>query len=60
MYMFLSDLIPGFGANSGAGNMACYNMPFGILLAIIISGILLGVLIMRYLIFPIIKKDDVP
>lgn len=60
MYMFLSDLIPGFGANSGAGNMACYNMPFGILLMIIISGILLGVLIMRYLIFPIIKKDDVP
>lgn len=60
MYMFLSDLIPGFGANSGAGNMACYNMPFGILLMIINSGILLGVLIMRYLIFPIIKKDDVP
>lgn len=56
LFMFVSDAFPGFGPSYNH----CYNIPFQILLLIIISGIVVGVLVMRYLIFPLVKKDDVP
>lgn len=58
MYLFLSSTIPGFGTNDGESE--CYNMPFGTLILIIVSGIVAGIIIMRYLIFPLIKKDNIP
>lgn len=56
LFMFVSDAFPGFGPSYNH----CYNIPFQILLLIIISGIAVGVLVMRYLIFPLVKKDDLP
>ncbi len=58
MLMFLSDDFPGFGSNDG--RHICYDMPLQTLLLIIGSGVILGTVVMRYLIFPIIKKDDLP
>lgn len=58
MFLFLSDAFPGFGANSN--RFACYDMPLQTLLAIIISGVIIGTVVMRYLIFPIIRRDDTP
>ncbi|WP_171972505.1 glycosyl hydrolase family 18 protein [Mucilaginibacter polytrichastri] len=57
MWLYLADSIPWFGAGSGNN---CIDMPFSKLLIIIVSGILLGTAVMRFLIFPAIKKDDTP
>ncbi|HEX5555509.1 MAG TPA: glycoside hydrolase family 18 protein [Chitinophagaceae bacterium] len=58
MFLFLSDILPGFGASGF--NHTCYDMPLQTLLLVIISGIALGIAIMRFLIFPLIKKEDIP
>ncbi len=58
--LFLSDAVSGFGTNVSDAGKACYGMPIQTLLLIIISGLVLGIIIMRYLIFPLIKKDNIP
>lgn len=55
MWLYLADEVPWFGAGKN-----CIDMPFSKLLLIILSGIALGTLVMRFLIFPAIKKDDKP
>ncbi|MES2373018.1 MAG: glycosyl hydrolase family 18 protein [Bacteroidota bacterium] len=41
-------------------NDTCINMPFPTLMAIILVGILIGVLITRYLIMPLLERNDIP
>ncbi|MCJ8208318.1 glycoside hydrolase family 18 protein [Mucilaginibacter sp. RS28] len=57
MSLYLMDSIPWFGASNKDG---CINMPFHDLMGIIIFGLVTGMLIMRFLIFPFIKKEDIP
>ncbi len=60
IYLFMSDLVPGFGTNVNETGRACYDMPIQTLLLIILSGLVLGIVIMRYLIFSLIRRDNVP
>jgi spore germination protein YaaH len=55
MWLYIDSSVPWFGPGKN-----CVNMPFGILLLIIFTGILLGSLIMRFLIFPAIQRDEKP
>ncbi len=41
-------------------NDDCINMPFPTLMAIILVGMLIGVLITRYLIMPLLRRNDIP
>ncbi len=66
-FCFTSDLIPLFGVSALSSNSLdcvtdpkCINIPFNTLLLIIFISILLGFLIFRYLITPLIKRDDLP
>jgi spore germination protein YaaH len=55
MWLYIDNSIPWFGAGEN-----CLDMPFTVLLLIIFTGILLGSLIMRFLIFPAIQHDEKP
>lgn len=55
MWLYIDNSIPWFGAGEN-----CLDMPFTILLLIIFTGILLGTLIMRFLIFPALQHDEKP
>lgn len=55
MWLYIDNSIPWFGAGEN-----CVDMPFTALLLIIFTGIVLGSLIMRFLIFPAIQHDEKP
>jgi hypothetical protein len=55
MWLYIDNSIPWFGAGED-----CVDMPFTALLLIIVTGIVLGSLIMRFLIFPAIQHDEKP
>ncbi len=55
MWLYIDNSIPWFGAGQN-----CVDMPFTALLLIIFTGIVLGSLIMRFLIFPAIQHDEKP
>lgn len=55
MWLYIDNRFPWFGAGDD-----CIDMPFTVLLLVIITGILLGTLIMRFLIFPAIQHDEKP
>lgn len=55
MRLFLDESVPWFGTD-----IDCIDMPFRMLLAIVVTGILLGILIMRFLIQPLIQREDTP
>lgn len=55
MWLYIDNGIPWFGAGEN-----CVDMPFTVLLLIIIVGILLGTLVMRFLIFPVLQHDERP
>lgn len=56
MVLYLDDNIPWFGGS----HTDCIDMPFHILISIISVGIITGMLIMRFLIFPFLKKEEIP
>lgn len=58
MYLFLDNRITGFGASESAQD--CYDFPFGTLSWFIIIGLLVGAVITRFLVFPLIRKEDIP
>jgi len=55
MWLYIDNRFPWFGAGEN-----CISMPFLVLLFIIFTGILLGSIIMRLLIFPAIQHDEKP
>ena len=55
MWLYIDNSIPWFGAG-----VNCVDMPFTALLLIIFTGIVLGSLIMRFLIFPALQHDEKP
>jgi hypothetical protein len=55
MWLYIDDRISWFGAGEN-----CIDMPFAVLLLIIVVGIVLGTLIMRFLIFPVLQHDEKP
>lgn len=58
MYLFLDTSIVYFGVSDSPAD--CFDFPLGILFIVIFTGITIGVLITRFLVFPLIKRDDVP
>lgn len=58
MYLFLDSSIIYFGVSDSPAD--CFDFPLGILFIVIFTGIAIGVLITRFLVFPLIKRDDVP
>jgi spore germination protein YaaH len=65
-WCFTNDLIPLFGVSNLAldadcsADPTCINIPFSTLLFIIVVGILVGFLLFRYFITPLLKRKDVP
>lgn len=66
-YCFTSDLIPLFGVSNPSFNgdgcavdPTCVNVPYNTLLLLIFISVLVGFAVFRYLIIPLISKDDVP
>ncbi|OQP68272.1 glycoside hydrolase family 18 protein [Niastella populi] len=66
-WCFTNDLIPLFGVSGSFALGAdcrtdpnCINIPFSTLLLIIISGIVIGFILFRYFITPLLKRKDVP
>jgi hypothetical protein len=58
MYFFLNKNIPFVGLTKEEGK--CQPMPFSSLIIILSAGFISGLLVMRFLIVPLIKKDDTP
>lgn len=58
MYLFLDKSIVSFGVSDDTAD--CFDFPLGTLFAVVFTGIAIGALITRFLVFPLIKKDDVP
>jgi hypothetical protein len=58
MFLFLDTTVVFFGASDDA--VDCFDFPLGILFTVIFTGIAIGVLITRFLLFPLLKKDDIP
>jgi len=58
MYFFLDTSIVYFGVSDSPAD--CFDFPLGVLFIVIFTGIALGVLITRFLVFPLIKRDDIP
>ncbi|QJD96197.1 hypothetical protein HH214_10130 [Mucilaginibacter robiniae] len=56
MSLYMDDNIPWFGGS----NKDCVNMPFHNVLAIVIVSMVTGALITRFLIFPLLKREDIP
>lgn len=54
-WLYLDQRIPWFGMDK-----ACIDMPFLVLYLIILSGIAIGILLMRLLLFPIVRQEDTP
>ena len=58
MYLFLDKHFSIFGVADDPSD--CFDFPLGVLFAIVFTGILIGVLITRFLVFPMIKRHDIP
>ncbi len=58
MYLFLDTSMVYFGVSDSPAD--CFDFPLGILFIVIFTGITIGVLITRFLVFPLIKRQDVP
>lgn len=58
MYLFLTSRVLSFGTSDSPQD--CFDYPYGYLFMFLGAGILAGVLLTRYLVFPILKKEDVP
>ncbi|TDX01287.1 glycosyl hydrolase family 18 protein [Dinghuibacter silviterrae] len=58
MWAFVTRSIGGFGTSSEP--QECYDFPLSTLFWFIVVGLLIGGVITRYLVFPLIKKDHIP
>ncbi|MDO6432103.1 glycosyl hydrolase family 18 protein [Flavitalea sp. BT771] len=58
MYFFLDTSMMFFGVSDSPAD--CFDFPLGTLFVVIFTGIVIGVLITRFLVFPLIKKNDIP
>jgi hypothetical protein len=58
MYLFLDTSMVYFGVSDSPAD--CFDFPLGILFIVIFTGITIGVLITRFLVFPLIKQHDIP
>lgn len=58
MFMYVTRSVGGFGTS--AVPQDCYNFPLSTLFGFIVTGLIIGGLITRYLVFPLIKKDHIP
>ena len=58
MYLFLNTHVIYFGASEDASD--CFDFPLGTLFIVVFIGIAIGILITRFLIFRLMRKDDVP
>jgi hypothetical protein len=58
MYFFLDTSIMYFGVSDSPAD--CFDFPLGTLFIVIFAGLAIGVLITRFLVFPLIKKNDIP
>jgi hypothetical protein len=58
MYLFLDDSFVFFGASDDGGD--CFDFPLGILFIVVFTGIVIGILITRFFIFRLLRKDDIP
>ena len=58
MYLFLNSYIAGFGTSESPQD--CFDFSLGTILTFIFTGILIGIIITRFLVFPLIKKEDIP
>jgi len=58
MYFFLDTSIMYFGVSDSPAD--CFDFPLGTLFIVIFTGLAIGVLITRFLVFPLIKKNDIP
>jgi spore germination protein YaaH len=58
MFLFIDNRIAGFGASESVQD--CFDFPFGTLSLFIIMGLVVGMVITRFLVFPLIRKEDIP
>ena len=58
MYLFLDAKVVGFGVSDTPQD--CFDFPYGTLFSFLSIGIIAGVIITRYLVFPLLKKDEIP
>lgn len=58
MFMYVTKTVGGFGTS--ANPQDCYDFPLSTLFGFIVTGLIIGGLITRYLVFPLIKKDHIP
>ena len=58
MYLFLDAKVVGFGVSDTPQD--CFDFPYGTLFSFLSIGIIAGVAITRYLVFPLLKKDEIP
>ena len=58
MYFFLDTSVMFFGVSDSPAD--CFDFPLGTLFIFIFTGITIGVLITRFLVFPLMKKNDIP
>ena len=58
MFLFLDTRMVYFGVSDNAAD--CLDFPLGMLFIVIFSGIAIGVLMTRFLLFRLMKKDDIP
>ena len=58
MYLFLNTHVIYFGASEDASD--CFDFPLGTLFIVVFIGIAIGILITRFLIFRLMRKDDIP
>jgi spore germination protein YaaH len=58
MYLFLNNQIAGFGTSESSAD--CFDFPLNTLALFIFTGLLIGMVITRFLVFPLMKKEDVP
>ena len=58
MFLFTNTGINGFGASDSPQD--CYDFPISTIFSFIFCGILIGGLITRFLVFPLIKREDIP
>ncbi|HTJ14042.1 MAG TPA: glycosyl hydrolase family 18 protein [Dinghuibacter sp.] len=58
MFLYVTKAVGGFGTS--ADPQDCYDFPLSTLFGFIVTGLVIGGVITRYLVFPLVKKDHIP